>query len=399
MTSQPCLKKSVRLHREASALANRARIAQFNGDEAEYLNLTHQAFRKESESAKLLRDDPSHHMFAILHRSAATLAYRCGEHESAEELILEGLRQMRNDTLREDLYDLFDKVRLARKYRQRASQLENEELVMTLQGVEANRGLIEPSLLSKRIMRFWTLVRNTIGSINSYKFSNRRKVDQHYRVLATVPSFGSYRIGMTVTHVGPERFPDISYFDGVRMKVMENLRLLNSGEIARLQSDLNDDGYLQNLVGLAKELAPDGNNITAVGIEGIVEGQRKSVLFESTRDELNEYILPLDEQPISDEYRITDETDTVVGVLQFADATKDVVKLLTDDGKWWHIVVPEGLAEDVVKPYFGDRVRIQGRHIFKARKARRLYLSDIRSADESTNIVPQLLAPHRLLEA
>ena len=382
MSAKPYLKKSVRLHREASELANKARIAQFKGDETAYLILTEQAFEKESESAKLLRKDPSHHMFAILHRSAATLAFRCGDHESAEELIWEGMRQTRNAAMREDMYSLLDKVRLAVKYGRYAYQLEDEELVMTLQGVEANRGLIEPSLLSKRITKFSTLVRNTIGSLNNYAFRNRRNVDREYKVLATLPSFGSYRIGITVTHVGSGRFPGISYFDGVRLKVMENLRLLNCGDIARLKRNVNDDKYLQNLVGLAKELAPDGNGITAVGIEARIEGRRKSILLDSTRDELNEMILPLDEESVSDEYRITDDKDTVVGVLQYADATKDQVKLLADDGKWWHIVVPEGLAEDVVKPYFGDRVHVEGRHMIKSRKAQRLYLLDIRAVGE-----------------
>ena len=395
MTAQPYLKKSVRLHREASELANRARIAQFNGDETAYLRLTVKAFEKESESAKLLRQDPSHRMFAILHRSAATLAYRCGEHESAEELIIEGMRQARNVDMREDLYNLLDKVRLAMRYGQHTNELEGEELVMTLQGVEPNLGLIDPSLLSKRILKFSTLVRNTIGSINSYTFRNRRKVDRDYRVLATLPSFGSYRIGMTVTHIGPDRFPGFSYFDGVRLKVLENLRLLKGGEIARLQSDLKDDGYVQNLVGLAKELAPDGNAITAVGIEARIEGQRQSMLFDSTRDELNEMVLPLDVESVPDEYKITDDRDTVIGVLQHADATKDLVKLLTDDGKWWHIVVPEGLAEDVVKPYFGDRVQVEGRHMIKAKKTRRLYLHDIRAAAD--NARPMLQAGVSLL--
>lgn len=388
MIAKPHLKKSVRLHREASELANKARIAQFDGDETAFLQLTQQAFQKESASAQLLREDPSHHMFAILHRSAATLAYRCGEHQSAEELILEGMRQIRNEGMREDLYNLLDRVRLAVKYGQHVDQLENDELVMTLQGIEANRGLIDPSMLSKRILNFSTLVRNTIGNINRYKFRNRRKVDQDYRVLATVPSFGSYKIGMTVTHVGPNRFPGISYFDGVRLKVMENLSLVNAGDISRLQSDLNDDRYLQNLVGLAKELAPDGDTITAVGIEAEIEGQFQSILLDSTRDNLNEMVLPLDEESVADEYRITEERDTVVGVLQYADATKDKVKLLTDDGKWWQIVVPEGLAEDVVKPYFGDRVQVEGRHIIKTRKAKRLFLHDIRAA--GANSRPQL---------
>ncbi len=397
MMAKLYLTKSVRLHREASELANKARIAQFNGDESAFLQLTQQAFQRESESAKLIREDPSHHMFAILHRSAATLAYRCGEHESAEELILEGMRQIRNEGMREDLYSLLDRVRLAVKYGQHVDQLENEELVMTLQGIEANRGLIDPSMLSKRILKFSTLVRNTIGKINSYTFRNRRKVDREYRVLATLPSFGSYRIGMTVTHVGPNRFPGISYFDGVRLKVMENLKLLNGGDIVRLQKDLNDDRYLQNLVGLAKELAPDGENITAVGIESEIEGERKSILLDSTRDDLNEMVLPLDDELVADEYRITDDRDTAVGVLQFADATKNTVKLLTDDGKWWQIVVPEGLAEDVVKPYFGDRVQVEGRHIVKTKKARRLYLHDIRAAGE--NNVSHLPANQKILES
>ncbi len=396
MTAKPYLKKSVRLHREASELANRARIAQFDGDEIAYLKLTEQAFEKEMESAKLLRQDLSHHMFAILHRSAATLAYRCGDHERAEELIWEGMRQTRNAAVREEMYSLLDKVRLAVKYGRCAYQLEDEELVMTLQGIEANRGLIEPSLLSKRITKFSTLVRNTIGSLNNYTFRNRGNVDREYRVLATIPSFGSYRIGMTVTHVGPDRFPGISYFDGVRLKLIENLKLLNGGDITRLKRDLNDEKYLQNLVGLAKELAPDGNTITAVGIEATIEGQRKSILLDSTRDDLNEMALPLDEESVADEYRITDERDTVVGLLQYADATKNQVKLFDDAGKWWQIVVPEGLVEDVVKPYFGDRVQVEGRHMVKTRKARRLYLHDIRAAGE--NSVPHLQAAQQVLQ-
>jgi len=119
------------------------------------------------------------------------------------------------------------------------------------------------------------------------------------------------------------------------------------------------------------------------------------MLVDSTRDELNEMILPLDVESVPDEYRITDYRDTVVGVLQHADATKDLVKLLTDDGKWWHIVVPEGLAEDVVKPYFGDRVQVEGRHMIRAKKTRRLYLHDIRAADD--NARPMLQAGVSLL--
>lgn len=399
MTAKPYLKKSVRLHREASALANRARIAQFDGDESEYLDLTQQAFRKEFESAKQLREDPSHHMFTILHRSAATLAYRCGEYEYAEDLVLYGLKRSTGSHLRDELYSLLDRVRLAQKYGMSADELEVEDLVMTLRGIEANRTLIEPSSLTRRINNFSTLIRNTIGSINNYSFRERGKVNRNYGVFATVPSLGSYKIGMTMTYLGTKRFPDISYFDGVRQKFLENLRLFNNGDLERLRNDFEDERYFLNMVGLAKELAPDGRLITSVGIEADIEGQRKRLLFDSTRDELNQLILPLDEQSVSDDYRITDETDTAVGVLHYADAVKNVIKLHPDSGKPWHIVVPEGLAEDVVKPYFGDRVRVVGRHMIRKKKARRLYLQDIRAAGETEDILPHLQATTNLLEA
>ena len=341
----------------------------------------------ESESAIILRQDPSHHMFAILHRSAATLAYRCGEYKAAEDFILFGLRLTRNERLRTELYKLFDSVRLAVKYGAAVNEVDGDDLVMTLHGVEANRGLIEPVTLSRRITRFASLVRNTIASVNKHSFRNRSKVDQHYQVLAKALSPGSYRIGMTMTYLGEKRFPNVSYFDGVRSKVLENLRLLDSGDLDRLKSNTKDEGYLYNLVGLAKELVPDQKVINAVGIEANIEGQRTSMLLGSTRDELNEIILPLESESVETEYTVSDEWDTVVGVLQFADATKDQVRLLTDGGKWWRIAVPEGLAEDVVKPYFGDRVRVKGRHIVKKKKGQRLYLHDISPADEDITFI------------
>ena len=163
-----------------------------------------------------------------------------------------------------------------------------------------------------------------------------------------------------------------------------------------MQSDFKDAGYEHNLVGLAKEsVSCQKRYYGSFGIEADIEGQRQSILFDSTRDELNEMDLPLDVQSVPDEYRITDDRETVVGVLQHADATKDLVKLLTDEGKWWQIVVLEGLAEDLVKPYFGDRVQVEGRDMIRAKKTRRLYLHDIRAADDNTR--PMLQAGISLL--
>ena len=389
MTASESVERSVRLHRESTTLASKARLALITDDESSYLEYTRKAFEKESQSAELLRHEPSHHMHAILHRSAATLAYRCGENRAAETLIAQGLAGDPKDSLREQLYELQDRVRLKIKLNIRDLPLEDEELVMTLLGTGANKGLIEPRSLARRITNFETLIRNTLGSVNGHSFRNRRKVDTDFRVLATPPKSGSYRIGMTIVNVGPQRFPSLSYFDGVRSRLLKNLSLLNGGDLESLRKSLHDETYLHNLVGLAKELAPDGELISAVSIEGDIEGRRESISFDRSRDDLNEVELPSDAETVDTGFTLTQERESVVGVLDYASA-KDAggeVKLLANDNKRWTIVVSQAIAEDVVKPYFGDRVRVDGRHMIKKRKAKRLYLDDIRAVGERSTRV------------
>ena len=117
MSAKDDLKKSVKLHREASGLANKARLACWSGDDDGFLRFTREALGKEAKSAELLRHDPSHHMYAILHRSAATLAYRCGEYEEAEDLITHGLSGDIHDFQREELHDLLEKVKLRQSHK------------------------------------------------------------------------------------------------------------------------------------------------------------------------------------------------------------------------------------------------------------------------------------------
>ena len=133
MSAKDDLKKSVRLHREASRLANKARLACWSGDDDGYLRYTREALGKEAKSAELLRHDPSHHMYAILHRSAATLAYRCGEYEEAEDLIAHGLSGNIHDFQRDELQDLLDKVKLRLSPESRQPPGMDDELELALQ--------------------------------------------------------------------------------------------------------------------------------------------------------------------------------------------------------------------------------------------------------------------------
>lgn len=398
MTTKPYLKKSVRLHREASQLANKARIAQFDGDETVYSSLIEQAFQKESESAILLREDPSHHMFAILHRSAATLAYRCADFRAAELLIAHGLAGDPNQHVKEELYDLLGKVRLSSKLTTTDLLDNDSDLVLTLQGVEPDAGLLDYKLLPRLVTKCAVLLRNTIGFVYDFGFQELSQVDKKYRLLTSTPAKGSYKVGIKLAHQAQLPLPNFGGFDEVLSKLIENVRLLADGDIEQLQRNFNDNSYFNNFLGLAKEVAPDGERVTAVAMEAAIQGQKQSVLLDRARSELSAMYLPPANEATPTEYRISDEQETVVGLLQYADATRahGEVKLRDDDGKWWQIVVPEGLAEDVVKPYFGDRVQVKGRHMIRARKAKRLFLVDICAAADSSR--PQLQPTVSLLE-
>ena len=103
------------LHREAMDLAEMAFIAKLKGDPEGAENLLREAYKKESDSAKLLVDEydfePTR---SILYRSAASLAIECNDVRGAERLIAFGLAGNPPEEIAEELRDLLERVNLQR---------------------------------------------------------------------------------------------------------------------------------------------------------------------------------------------------------------------------------------------------------------------------------------------
>ena len=389
MNDKEKLKQSVKLHKEATELADDAFFARREGDEEAYLKFTKEAYLKESESASMLRHDTSHPMYAILHRSAATLAYRCDEYRAAEQLIAYGLAGDPNERLREELYELLDKVKHSKWLRENNMPVSGDEFILSLQGIEADVGWLEHQSFTKLISMVYYLIRNTLGLVKNHDYQKLPQLNNSYRMLVNTPVKGSFRIGVKLFQsVQPQeqtRLPNVTAYDDVFSRILGNFEELNNGNIEALRENFNNDKYFHNFIGLAKELAPDGERITAVSMETKIEGARKILMFDRTKEEINQINLPPEENTFTEDFNISKETETITGVLQYANAMDDnkEVKLLCDDGSRWIIVVRESFAEHVVKPYFGDRVTIVGRHMFQHRKSRRLYLDDIRGSEEN----------------
>ena len=102
-----------RLHKEAMEFTDRSFVARRRNDDEEFVRLSKLAYEKEKEAAQLLADEDIEPTRAILHRSAATLAFRCEMHQEAKRLIYQALAGNPPDDIEEELNDLLGKVKLA----------------------------------------------------------------------------------------------------------------------------------------------------------------------------------------------------------------------------------------------------------------------------------------------
>ncbi len=110
-------------------LGDQSFVARRYGNRAEYLRLTELAFEKEAAAADLMVDDidiePTR---SVLHRSAATLAWRCELYADAKRLICRGLAGKPPPEIEEELLDLQKKVDAALENAEPCSQTRSAEL-------------------------------------------------------------------------------------------------------------------------------------------------------------------------------------------------------------------------------------------------------------------------------
>ena len=102
------VEKAMKIHREAMDFSEKAQIARIKGmSREEVLAFFRKAFRLEREAAMLLKDEKAKLVTrAVLFRSAAVLAFDCGEVSEVEELISLGLSGEVPPQIADELHDL-----------------------------------------------------------------------------------------------------------------------------------------------------------------------------------------------------------------------------------------------------------------------------------------------------
>jgi hypothetical protein len=129
-------------------------------------------------------------------------------------------------------------------------------------------------------------------------------------------------------------------------------------DYASLKKKIPDETYFKNFVALSKELAPDGDDISLVGLTIVREGKQKDVQFTRVRSQI---ISNNSEEGIVTESTPQDSSVELIGRLYAANEDQNNIRLKVESSNY-SVIVPDGLG-DIVKKYWGEHVKIKGAKI------------------------------------
>jgi hypothetical protein len=357
------------LHPQAMDLADEAFRLRRKGHDAEAKHLFLRALELEQRAASILPPiDESEPTRSILYRSAASLAYNGEDFDAAERLIANGLIGYPPPEIREELKNLYDDVNFMRHLAVQGIELSKNKWIMSIYGNATSYGgtLVEPLMQrgEKITALFYRTVERMLGIEYRVNSSVKREIKNTYGLYVNAFAPSSFAVSFQIG--GPNNqlplIPDFEITkpvgpDLVIAEVMKCLEMLESEQPEKLRELIPDETYYENFIGIAKQIAPDGNDVKFVGFKSLVNGQEIPVALRKSREQLRHTFHATEavEEGVS---RVSYK-----GTLTYASSPKSkkygTVKLLeAETGHPYNIKVPISLMKDVVQPYYEERVSI-----------------------------------------
>ncbi len=357
------------LHREAMDLAEQAEVAKLRGDDG-VVELFRRAFELERNAAKVLESqfdaEPTR---SVLYRSAAALALNCGQLRQAEQLTATALAGEPPSEIAEELRDLLERINFQRHLDLRGWNLGGDEVQVSIAGKAVGLGIASSDQVIDRIHNFEKLVYRTaerkLGAKYREKGQPGKNVREGYGVFVSVPRAASFAVSLQVGQVKEQTALDLGVLD----ELLACLELFQATNDEQLQKRISDEPYYRNFMGLARQLAPDGEDVNLVGFTAIRNGRQKMIALTRTRETIS--LSPLSTSTGDLDQQVV----KVSGTLKGADDTKrekGQLKLVSTDRKIYTVIVPEGMMDDIVKPLWGDEVEVSG-----IQRENRILLQDI----------------------
>jgi tetratricopeptide (TPR) repeat protein len=384
------------LHPKAMDLAETAFLYRNKGEIETAKDLFLQALVLEQEAASLLpavrESEPSR---SVLYRSAASLAYNAGDHDTADRLVAHALSGFPPPEVKEELKNLYDEINFRRHLEAKGIELTDDRWLMSLVGNATSYGrtLVDQLMLRMETVTviFYRTVERLLGQDYRLNGGVDRSIKEKYGVYVSAFHARSFAVEFQMGRPEPQLplFPEATaekaiHPSSVIDEVMSCFEILEGSEPQKLKERFDDENYYSNFVALAKQIAPDGDAIKLVGFNHIVNGQEKPVALRKNREQLRTTIEPTEFIGPSDRKRI--RPVSLQGILTYANTPRakrvarkgkaqkyGTVKLtVPETGAIHRIEVPIALMKDVVQPYYEEQVIVNG-----FERAGRVYLEEV----------------------
>jgi hypothetical protein len=368
------------LHTQAMNIAEEAWVMKIQGlTPSKIKELYKEAFTLEKQAAEFYLyktdDEPTR---SILFRSAATLAYDCKEYRESERLIASALYGNPPNEIAEELRDLLEQVHFTRHLELHGINLSDDELQFSIAGKGIGYGFVASKLFIDKIKIMEKIFTRTSARILNLPFSEKNKQSTGIGLYLSATRPGSYSVTLKVGS-NPEQlqlFKDEereSTINKIIDEVFECFQIYEKKGPESIKEYIVDEAYSTNVISLLKQLSPDGEEVSSVNLTRIQNEEQKSVSLKSSQ---KYYSLTRIAAELNIEATLSGNIQ-VVGTLEFADSINDsnTIKLVDLDKKLHTVIVPQGMMSDIVKPLWGELVRIHGR-----KNGRRIILEDITPA-------------------
>jgi hypothetical protein len=369
------------LHREAMERTDLALAAQRAGDAEKGQSLLRTAYELESQAAHLASQKPdSEPTKSILYRSAASIALDCGLNREAERLICEALRGNPPDAIANELRDLLEKVNFGRHLELHGVSLAETEVQMSLTGNAIGLGIAPVGELLPRIYDAEKLVYRTAERLSNLPFRSSGRIPasilNNVALFTSVPRAASFAVSLRVGQSAQMKIAGTSSLGEETIDdLLECLELFNKGNEEQLKRRIPQEDYYVNFVGLARNIAPDGNDVTLVGFSAVRDGIVRTVsLTNQGASEIR--LTPIFGVAALQAPDGEEAASSIQGILKEADSRdskRGKIHIIDKDGASHTVIVPPGMMADIVKPLWESEVVITG-----DRKRRLIHLTDIR---------------------
>lgn len=361
--SKGTVKQAEALHARAMERAEEAYVARLQNRDAS--NLWHEALELEEAAAAWFRSDFAYEPTrSVLFRSAAALALECSAFERAAELAREGLRGHPQKDLEVALWHLLDRASFERHLRLSNLVLEPDDMRLSLAGPAAAPGLLDATHYVPRLEHLRHFVTRMVEYVGKKSFRRVGRpasaVAQAARMLISTPAEASFAVTVRIARSPNRDLPGYEFGPTVIQPMLSVVDAIGKDDSSALEEQVKDAEYRDFFVSLVRGLAPDGEDITFVGLAAGEGSAARNVALDKPRELMGETLLGAATASKPQSAGVPREAGIIEGVLRQADSIhegREKIALITPDGVVSLRTAPH-LVDDIVRPYWGSRVRV-----------------------------------------